>query len=539
MSFCNRTLVVLVSLLLARPGISLAASDCSQQIDDIQRHLQLFDREARPLGTGFLRDDGLGVALEAFKKPLDRVSSSDRLSPGWRGLPEAQDAKNKLQAWDERLKRWGEGIAGYKSCLKNPVCSIGDLIEGHEISNREFAVWLKSFAEEGLEKATENLEKASEIVKNFTARVGSATTGAMASVLMCTVDNGPRAAATSVRAPAPSVATTPRSASSAVPPAPIKPSPVSTPQPTLSIDHEPVACAVAERFPRLVAHFTPADAIARAQVLFQGDIAQEWYAVAMKEEGPTFSGVLPKPKKSLKAFRYYIEVTDKALGTNRTADFTTSVVGSASDCKGKVMAGSVAAASVLLLGPAGAAAVPLGFASTGVVAAGSGAAAGSASVAGGGGGLSTVALVGIVGGAGLGVAAVAAKGGGSSATTSTSSPTPPAPTPAPTPTPTPVPSVTQYDGNYRGGFTGSFGGSPVFGPVVYNVNNGRITLSEPGDGTGTVTGSGAANFAGRVDLGIGVDCSFQGSFLAGSANGTWSCMGSGSSGSGIWNAQRQ
>lgn len=76
---------------------------------------------------------------------------------------------------------------------------------------------------------------------------------------------------------------------------------------TLNIDHQPAACVVAEKFPRLDARFAPADNVAAARVLFQADQSQVWYAVSMKAEGPAFSGVLPKPRKSLKAFRYYIE----------------------------------------------------------------------------------------------------------------------------------------------------------------------------------------------------------------------------------------
>jgi hypothetical protein len=193
---------------------------------------------------------------------------------------------------------------------------------------------------------------------------------------------------------------------------------------TLNIDHQPVGCAVADRFPRLEARFAPAEAVATARVLFQTENARQWYAVAMKSEGLSFSGVLPKPKKSLKAFRYYIEVTNKALGTDRTADYTTSVVASSSECKGKMMAAALGSASVLLQGPVGAAALPAGFASTGVVAAGSGSAAAAAGAsAGGGGGLSTGAVVGIVAGAGAaaaGVVVAAGKGGeGSSATSYT------------------------------------------------------------------------------------------------------------------------
>ncbi len=181
-----------------------------------------------------------------------------------------------------------------------------------------------------------------------------------------------------------------------------------------SIDHQPVACAAAGKFPRLEARFSPPDAVATARVLFQGRTA-DWYSVAMKAEGAAFAGVLPKPDKNLKSFRYYIEVTDKALGTNRTAEYTAAVVDSTSACKGKVMAGALGSASVILQGPAGVAALPPGFASSGVVAgsaAGSSSAGAGAAVAGGGGGIGATALV--IGGvavAGGAAAVVAAKGG--------------------------------------------------------------------------------------------------------------------------------
>jgi len=195
-----------------------------------------------------------------------------------------------------------------------------------------------------------------------------------------------------------------------------------------SIEHQAVGCAVAEKYPRLEARFAPADGVATARVLFQTENAQQWYAVAMKADGAAFSGVLPKPKKSLKAFRYYIEVTDKTLATSRTADYTTNVVAGSSECKGKMMAVALGSASVLLQVPAGAAALPAGFASTGVVAAGSSSAvAATGATAGGGGGLGTGAIAGIVAGAGAvaaGAVVVAGKSGdeGSSAGKSYSGP---------------------------------------------------------------------------------------------------------------------
>ena len=191
-----------------------------------------------------------------------------------------------------------------------------------------------------------------------------------------------------------------------------------------SIEHQPVSCVVAGRFPRLEARFTPAESIARARVQFQGEGTRHWYGVAMKQAGTAFSAVLPQPKKSLKSYRYYIEVTDKALGTSRTAEYNTTVGASATACSDVTAAGGLASAVVNLEVPAGAPAAPGGFSTSGVIAAGAAVAAGAATAASAGGGISTAVLVvgGVaVAGAGAAVAVTTGRGegeaGGSGGTT--------------------------------------------------------------------------------------------------------------------------
>jgi hypothetical protein len=83
-------------------------------------------------------------------------------------------------------------------------------------------------------------------------------------------------------------------------------------------------------------------------------------------------GVLPRPKGDLKSFRYYIEVVNRAVETSRTTEYSTLVIDGAAGCQGKTVAAVAAGASIVLQGPAGVAAVPGGFASTGIVAAGGG-----------------------------------------------------------------------------------------------------------------------------------------------------------------------
>jgi hypothetical protein len=194
----------------------------------------------------------------------------------------------------------------------------------------------------------------------------------------------------------------------------------------VTIDHAPVGCVVAGKYPRFEARFSPADSVAKASVFFQTPGTTHWYAVTMRSEGPVFHGVLPKPKRDLETFRYYIEATDSRAGTTRTPDQTARIVGSGMECEGRMVAGSLGSAAVTLQVPAGAPAIPGGFASTGVTATAAGATTGAAVAAGatagaavagaaaGGGGVSTALVVGAVGAAAAGGAVIVAnKVGGS------------------------------------------------------------------------------------------------------------------------------
>jgi hypothetical protein len=174
---------------------------------------------------------------------------------------------------------------------------------------------------------------------------------------------------------------------------------------------------IADQFPRLEAGLSPEDGVGRARIHFRPEGGANWYSVPLKKEGASFAGVLPKPRKQLAAFDYYIEVTDAGLGTTRTREFRTAVESGPTACKDKVVAGGLASATgVAVQAPAGATGlpvVPVGFSPDGVVAT----AGATTSGAGGGtgGGISGAKLGLIVGGAAVAVGGVAlAAGGGSS-----------------------------------------------------------------------------------------------------------------------------
>ena len=166
----HRVFAAAVAVTLFSPLLVEAQPACSRSIDEIQAQLRAFDQAARPLGPGFLKDDGLATTLETFKKLPDGARTPRTAS----GLT-VEDAKGRLQRFDQRVRRWDEVFASYARCLDNPACSIGDVIKAQEAIDPKLADALKSLSEVGLEQATQRLEKASGILRAFTAGAGSAS----------------------------------------------------------------------------------------------------------------------------------------------------------------------------------------------------------------------------------------------------------------------------------------------------------------------------------------------------------------------------
>lgn len=242
-------------------------------------------------------------------------------------------------------------------------------------------------------------------------------------------------------APAAASAPTPRPAAppatTALPPA----APWKGDRPVIA--HKDVGCVVAGEFPKLEACFTPAESVGKAQVQFRADEKGPWYYVNMKEEGGCRSAVLPKPKKDIATFHYFIEVVDRSFtavqqpASAPSQSYAPRVVANRRDCgQGMMMATSTPTGSVIMgvardaggrvlqaaaANSAEATASISGFSADGVSMASTGAAPGSSASAGssstaqsaGGIGTKTLVIAGGVVGAGALVAVAAGGGGGS------------------------------------------------------------------------------------------------------------------------------
>jgi hypothetical protein len=132
-----------------------------------------------------------------------------------------------------------------------------------------------------------------------------------------------------------------------------------------ALDHQPVSCLVAEKYPRLTACVLAPDDVARARVFFRPEGSTAWYHVLMEREAAAacFSGVLPKPKRQLvgRHVEYYVEAADRGFDTSRTAQHAARVVRRSWECRDPLVA-AIATGGPTAVFPG----MPPGFAAGGI-----------------------------------------------------------------------------------------------------------------------------------------------------------------------------
>jgi hypothetical protein len=97
------------------------------------------------------------------------------------------------------------------------------------------------------------------------------------------------------------------------------------------IDHNPVVCMLAGKYPEIEARLLPPGA-GTARVHFRAANTPYWSSVAMKAEGDVLRAALPKPSSSSRDLYYYIAATNPSLGATRSPDYLVAVVAKANVC---------------------------------------------------------------------------------------------------------------------------------------------------------------------------------------------------------------
>jgi hypothetical protein len=122
----------------------------------------------------------------------------------------------------------------------------------------------------------------------------------------------------------------------------------------IEVQHQPLACVVADRFVRIAAKGSPAPRSAELQ--FRSDPDGPWYAVAMTAENGEWAAVLPRTMASLSRFEYRITMAGEGSETSQTPVYAVSVGADAAACGAAAL--SAVSASIVVRVPHGAPVVP-------------------------------------------------------------------------------------------------------------------------------------------------------------------------------------
>jgi hypothetical protein len=146
---------------------------------------------------------------------------------------------------------------------------------------------------------------------------------------------------------------------------------LSRPVAAVELDHQPVACVLADVNPRIVTKATPDEDVARIRFYFRSDEKGGYYSLgATRVSEGLFATVLPQPKAGAE-FEYYMEAFDVSFQSTKTPVAKVRAVRAPAECQGLV-AETAPATDLVLSVPAGrkVSKVPGGFSGAGIVRAG-------------------------------------------------------------------------------------------------------------------------------------------------------------------------
>jgi hypothetical protein len=125
-----------------------------------------------------------------------------------------------------------------------------------------------------------------------------------------------------------------------------------TPAAALEVVHDPVTCALPERYVRVVARGVPAGDVAAGSVGFRAGPRSDWYTVGMVAKDGEWTAFIPRPTATLARFEYRVALTGTDAATVTTPPLGVSV---GADCPHE---GVAVASAIVVLVPAGAPAIP-------------------------------------------------------------------------------------------------------------------------------------------------------------------------------------
>lgn len=169
----------------------LSNAGCSQAIDDLDRQTESFVRDVKQENYDFIKTDIRDTALSGIKKHFAGNPTSDA----------AFDLKEKYEKWDD----WRQSVVESRTTMEELQLCLAtkcSLVEFAKRQNQAIAKWIQSLGDEGINAATERVNKAASLIQGYASRALSMATGsALSAVDACKTQFEQRAQSTSQDAP--------------------------------------------------------------------------------------------------------------------------------------------------------------------------------------------------------------------------------------------------------------------------------------------------------------------------------------------------
>lgn len=156
----------LSTLLMGFP-VSVAGATCAEEIERIDLDLKSFERNITDQNLDFVKTDVADAALSGVKKRLSGDPTSDALF----------DLKQRKEQFEEFVRHLGSfesSLKELKKCLATEGCSLQEFAQRQ---NQAIARWIQSFKDEGINAATERVNKAASLIQGYAQRALSMTEG--------------------------------------------------------------------------------------------------------------------------------------------------------------------------------------------------------------------------------------------------------------------------------------------------------------------------------------------------------------------------
>lgn len=159
------TALLLAAITAFSLPVPVLTQTCAQVVENLQTRTAALNNEATTNSANFLRDELVGPALGSAKRVLEG-------DPTAAAYNQVQDAREKAQAWIDRLNSFDAFFQRLKQCGETN-CNMFEFIKEENARSRlaesvqeKLNEWVQSLGDNGVTAAAERVNKISSIVKN-------------------------------------------------------------------------------------------------------------------------------------------------------------------------------------------------------------------------------------------------------------------------------------------------------------------------------------------------------------------------------------